>query len=518
MVLTKKVKIKINNRYVKYYKNKGYDVKGGDEIFIKIEDIPEKSHCEIIVKCTNCGTTNTIKMYNYNFPYYCKKCKHIKTEKSVMDKYGVKTTLLLDDVKEKTKNTFLKNYGVDHYSKSNEFKNKIKKITGGLTSTLLLDDVKEKTKNTLINKYGVDHYSKSDEFKDKIKNTFLKNYGVEHYSKTEEFKQTIEDKTFERYLNKVNIKEYKDTNLKIICDICGEEYFISRDLLKNRTKYKTILCTKCNPVNSFSRSGMEIQLFNFIKNNYDGKILNSNRNIIGKELDIYLPDLNLAFEFNGLFWHNELNKSKDYHKIKTELCKENGITLIHIWEDDWIYKSNIIKKIILEELNKNEITITKFEIREIESKDKVMKFLNENHINGYIDSKINIGFYFKNKLVSIISFDEIQHNKKYELVRFCNKIGFNISNSLEKLFYYFTNNYKFSSVMLNLNRLYSINNYNRLGFNFYSNSEPNCYFIVNGLRYSKKDYEYQINNNKIPSNKKIFRIYDSGNSQLIFNI
>ena len=91
--------------------------------------------------------------------------------------------------------------------------------------------------------------------------------------------------------------------------LCKEhhEFDISRDLLKNRIKLNTELCTICNPVGS-SKSGYEIQLFNFISSNIRTEILKNNRTILNNqyELDIYIPELKLAFEFNGLYWHNEI--------------------------------------------------------------------------------------------------------------------------------------------------------------------------------------------------------------------
>jgi len=65
-----------------------------------------------------------------------------------------------------------------------------------------------------------------------------------------------------------------------------------------------------------------------------------------------LPDLKIAFEFNGLYWHNEEHKPNNYHLNKTELCEEKGIQLIHIWEDDWRYKQDIVKSMILNKLGK----------------------------------------------------------------------------------------------------------------------------------------------------------------------
>lgn len=57
----------------------------------------------------------------------------------------------------------------------------------------------------------------------------------------------------------------------------------------------------------------------------------------GKELDIYLPELKLAFEYDGKYWH-QLKEEKEpgYHNLKDSLAKEKNINLIHIKEEDWI--------------------------------------------------------------------------------------------------------------------------------------------------------------------------------------
>jgi hypothetical protein len=49
------------------------------------------------------------------------------------------------------------------------------------------------------------------------------------------------------------------------------------------------------------------------------------------ELDFFIPDSNLAIEVNGRYWHRNLEHR---HKLKTRLCKEKDIKLIHLWEDE----------------------------------------------------------------------------------------------------------------------------------------------------------------------------------------
>ena len=78
-----------------------------------------------------------------------------------------------------------------------------------------------------------------------------------------------------------------------MCDLCNNIFTINKGLLYNRQKYNTILCTHCNPIDKHI-SGKEIQLLNFIKENYNSEIIENSRNIINPyELDIYLPELKL---------------------------------------------------------------------------------------------------------------------------------------------------------------------------------------------------------------------------------
>ena len=76
---------------------------------------------------------------------------------------------------------------------------------------------------------------------------------------------------------------------------------------------------------------------NYIQDIYNGEIiLNSRKVIPPKELDIYLPDINLAIEYNGTYWHSL--KPEGYHRNKTERCKDLGIRLFHIPERAWTNK------------------------------------------------------------------------------------------------------------------------------------------------------------------------------------
>jgi len=254
-------------------------------------------------------------------------------------------------------------------------------------------------------------------------------------------------------------------------------------------------------------------------------------------LDIYLPELKLAFEFNGLWWHNELYKDKNYHLNKTEECEKLGIQLIHIWEDDWIYKQDIVKSIIINKLNKtpNKIFARKTIIKEINDNKLIREFLDKNHIQGFVGSKVKLGLFFENELVSLMTFGNrrVAMGKKttnideYELLRFCNKLNTNVIGGASKLFKYFINNYKPKEITTYADRSISQGKlYETLGFISQGKTEPNYYYINNKIRQHrfnfrkdvlvKQGYDANKTEHDIMLERKIFRIYDSGNLKYSF--
>ena len=331
----------------------------------------------------------------------------------------------------------------------------------------------------------------------------------------------------------INILEKKDETYIIKCEH-EHVYEINKDLLKNRLRFNVEICTICNPIDNH-QSNKENQLFKFIRENYNNKIIKSDRKILsGKELDIYLPDLNLAFEFNGLYWHNELNKENKYHLMKTNLCENKNIQLIHIWEDNWLYKQEIVKSMILNKLGKtkNKIMARKCEIKEIDNNKLIRQFLDENHLQGFVGSKIKIGLFYDNELVSIMTFgkkriamgNRINNDGEYEMLRFCNKLNTQIIGGASKILSYFIKTYQPKSILSFADRRYSIGNlYKKLGFEYIGNSKPNYwYFKTNKLKkyhrfnfrkdiLVKAGYDSNKTEKQIMSENNYYHIYDSGN-------
>lgn len=264
----------------------------------------------------------------------------------------------------------------------------------------------------------------------------------------------------------------------------------------------------------------------------------NNRKILkGKELDIYVPTYNLAIEYNGLYWHSEEHIDNNYHLNKTDLCESQGIKLIHIFEDEWKYKQDIVKSRLMNMFGLNPIKIygRKCIINEISSKE-AKEFLNNNHIQGNVNSKYNIGLYYNNELVSLMTFGNLRksmgnksNENMYELLRFCNKLNTNVIGGADKLLKYFIKTYNPIEIISYADRRWSQGDlYEKLGFEFIHNSKPNYFYINKGKREYRFKYRKDIlvkegfDKNKtereIMKERGFNRIYDCGNKKYILKI
>jgi hypothetical protein len=174
---------------------------------------------------------------------------------------------------------------------------------------------------------------------------------------------------------------------------------------------------------------------------------------------------------------------------KTVECNKIGIRLIHIFEDDWNLRKDIVKSIILNAigLNKTKIYARKCDVRLVSSKDCRI-FLNSNHIQGYSNSRYKLGLFYQDELVSVMTFGwrKINNKKEFELIRFCNKINYNIIGSASKLFKYFLDNFEYNNIVSYADiSIFTGELYEKLGFKFIHLSKPNYYWILNGERHHR---------------------------------
>ena len=390
-------------------------------------------------------------------------------------------------------------------------------------------EIQDKIKKTNIERYGFERPTQNEEIKNKIKTTFKKLYDVDNIMFNEEFRKNnytiANDDLYIRYTGG-RMSEFK-------CD-CGKNHNFEIDYSNylQRKNRNCKLCTVCYPICE-NVSIKEKELYKFILNNYNGKIIENYRDHF--EIDVYLPDINIGFEFNGLYWHSDLFIEKDKHIKKLNYFKEKGIRIIYIWEDDWDLKNDIIKSQIKNWINitSDKIYARKCEIKEITDNKLIKKFLDDNHIQGNIHSNIKIGLFYLGELVSIMVFDKNEGRKKlkedeWNLSRFCNKINTSVIGAASKLLTYFTKTYKCNRIISYSDKSWSNGNlYYKLGFKLVNESKINYKYIINNKRENKQKFtkkklfktEIDVENKtekEIMKDKNIPRIYDCG--QLKFEI
>ena len=287
----------------------------------------------------------------------------------------------------------------------------------------------------------------------------------------------------------------------------------------------------------FGNSQIERDLLIFLQSIISVDIICNDRTTINPlELDFYIPDFKLGIEINGIYWHSELNgRSKEYHSNKTTLCNDRGIQLIQIWDSEWLYKQDIVKSRIKNLLGLSEVLYARNCNIDIVSTIETRKFMNNNHIQGYVNSSIKLGLYFDNELVGMMTFGKSRFNKniQYELLRFVTKRGFSIIGGASKLHKFFVNNYNPSSIIsycdlrYGTGKLYEILQYEQSGI-----SLPNQhYFKRNNSQkiYSRHLFQKHKMKDKLETfdplltgwenmvNNGYDRIWDCGNSVWIWN-
>ena len=356
--------------------------------------------------------------------------------------------------------------------------------------------------------------------------------------KSIEHGRLVREQTFEKNSKILENTSLSITNLnnnimQITCDDCNSTFEFTTQYL-NPSKFRIDLCPVCRkPV---TKSKDELEILEFVKENTDELVLSGNRSTIYPlELDIYIPSLNLAIEYCGLYWHSELQgKDSSYHIHKLNECNKQNITLITIFEDEWTNKQEIVKSRIIQKLKKtdNIIYARKCIVSKIDNKI-ANEFVDVHHIQGKGQSAISYGLYHNSELVSVMTFSKpsiskgsISSDNVWELNRFCSKINTSVVGGASKLFSKFIRDYDPISIFSYSDSRWNTGNvYNTIGFVFDSHTPPSYWYFK--LPIVKRIHRFSLRKNKLDDqsltewqnriSNGYNRIWDCGNTKWIWN-
>lgn len=420
------------------------------------------------------------------------------------------------DINFKRITTTLKKYGVTNNGQTTNAKNLHQKF---YENKLDVDEITKKTRLTKFEKYNDENYNN----REKTEITCLEKYGVNNVN------IYLSEKNNPKILilkDKVKLSElypkYSVSDIAVRLEV--SEGVVYRYLNEHgfREPYK---------------STFEKEIIYFLTELGVTNIITNKRNIIGKEIDIFLPDHNLAIEFNGIYWHHDKIQhiTKTYHKDKFELCENRGIELFTIFSDSWETKKEVWKNKIRAKLGMlNKIYARNTEIVKL-SVSETREILDKYHTQGYCVSQICYGLRYNDTIVAVMTFSEkragIGKKKvkdQYELVRYVTSAT--VLGGASKLLKHFIKNHNATSIISYSDNRYSIGNlYKILGFTlsslnvpgywYYNPANKKSYHRYNFTKYKLVEMGHDPNKTEkeIMDNLGYLRIWDCGSRTWILN-
>ena len=277
----------------------------------------------------------------------------------------------------------------------------------------------------------------------------------------------------------------------------------------------------------------EYQLSEFL-DNHDIEYRTNVKQFIDNRLeaDIVIDRHKLVIEFNGLYWHSDKYKERQYHRKKTLLVHEMGYSIIHVWEDDWNdpIKNKIIKNKILHKCNKTKHREFARKCKIIEPTNQLIRdFYNSNHIQGYVASTVSYALVNRDgDIVAMISAKRIKD--KWDLSRFASSCA--VIGGFSKLFKHMLSINDIKSITTYASLDYSDGNvYTKNGFELIGMTYPNYWYVDKSfkIRYSRQKFMKHKLKEKLPvfddslseyenmRNNGYNRIYDCGSLKFVYN-
>lgn len=476
-------------------------------------------------KCPECGT---VCEFNYKIPItYCSKecgikarCKHVKKA------WDNKTDDERSDIRQRAAETFrnrsdeekaatqkkrhascLKRYGTTHPCQSQEIQDKIKQTNierYGVENYSKTPEFIRRIEQTNILKYGTKHRLQNQTELQKHKATMLEKYGAEYAMQSEELNNrnqvskwsgiidTSDCKTYEdvkrKYIKSLGIKyegsveniligspEYPRSKavLEMFLGLAEPDIDIVKRDISNYYWYARSLGLEIAPAKV---SDQEKELGEFVSSLCECEF--NNRTIIApKELDIWVPSMNIAIEYNGEYWHSSDRVGKTYHKDKTVSCEEKCVQLLHIWAYNWINKQDIVKSIIRSKLGKSDVLYArKCQVKIVDNND-VREFFNNTHLKGYRNASITFALMFNAEIVMAMSFSR-HREYEWELTRMASKLNTTVVGGMSRLLAAFRKHTNARSVMSYVDRdISNGKSYYGCGFELLKITEPSYWYV-----------------------------------------
>jgi hypothetical protein len=354
--------------------------------------------------------------------------------------------------------------------------------------------VKAKKQDTSIQHYGVNNPSQSSQIKLKKIQTSQQCYGSDYPWQQYADMALLMDKDRLHHMHAVQhntlteIAKLTNTDVSVV-----GTYFKLHNI----------------DIKRFPVSQAELDIINLLNRNNINHINTNSRSIIAPyELDIFLPDYNLAIEYCGLYWHSNKFKNKLYHRNKLAACNRLGIRLITIFENEWIHNKPIVEQKILSILlpgRGRKVHARKTTVVIPSHKDK-QQFLNQYHIQGTGPGSITYALITEdNTIVAVMTFIK-QANDTYILNRYATSTT--VMGGFSKLLSHFKMNNDWKKIVSFADMRWSEGGvYRNSGFILDAILPPDYMYIVG----TKLIHKFNYRRKNLP---KLLKVYDPNLSEM----
>ena len=242
-----------------------------------------------------------------------------------------------------------------------------------------------------------------------------------------------------------------------------------------------------------------------------------NRTILApKEIDLWLPELNVGIEYHGLHWHTE-DRVGNVHRQKWDKAQALGIRLIQIFEDEWLDKQDIVKSRLMAIVGKSpSIYARKTTVRAIDS-SKASEFLEKHHIQGRSVTSVAYGLFAEDRMVAVATFGRARggamtaaDTQAWEVYRYASEGR--VVGGFSKLFAQFLKDYQPLKVISYCDLRYGTGGlYKAAGFNLAGISEPDYWWVPRGkvLRIPR----YKTQKHKLSKIADLAHVYEPGKTE-----
>jgi hypothetical protein len=491
---------------------------------------------------TKTRATNKVR-YGTDYPVQSTAVQE-KTKVTNQERYGTDYQVGSSQTRDKIKQTFQERYGEEHICAFTvpEVKAKIQKTLQHRYNTLYpaaTREIKKKIQETMLRLYGVTNPSQSPILRAKAQQTSQKHYGILNPRWAPEVQQKVKNTLMQSHavmhpmqspviaqratLSRLQKKYSAETLQKLVNpDFWQQEYVTS-----NKPLYQIALELGSSPStvgrymaqvaphievreNTQMHSFQEKVLQEWLEAELDLSFFPTTLKQIMKDqgqdrdvnsrytLDLYLPDKNLAIEYNGLYWHStDFHPDPLYHLKKTEACEALGIRLIHIWEDDWNLHRDIMEsklKSILgqtqaQRLHARQLTVV------VPTAQQKRDFYDAHHIKGDGVGSVNYALQIPEtgQLVAMFTVKRTTDPNVMDLNRFAVDTEFHIPGAFSKLLKHYEREATRTHTLITYaDRCWSQGNvYLKNGFTLTHTSPPAFHGVEFGERISRRAYTHE---------------------------